>query len=102
MIVAALALLAGGLLAPGEPELPRGRVVDPVVSSSDSQQSYALYLPSGYTPEGFCAGAYHSLFPVLYAWTFGAQFPFADSEGQIKTTCPDGGKLTFKVRKIEE
>ena len=53
-------------------------------------------------PDGFCAGAYHSLFPVLYAWTFGAQFPFADAEGQVRTTCPDGGKLTFKVRKLEE
>jgi len=53
-------------------------------------------------PDGFCAGALHSLFPILYGWTFGANFPFADAEGQVKTTCPDGGKLTFKVKKLED
>ena len=53
-------------------------------------------------PDGFCAGAYHSLFPVLYACTFGAQFPFADAEGQVRTTCPDGGKMTFRVKKLSE
>ena len=52
-------------------------------------------------PDGFCAGAYHSLFPMLYALTFGAEFPFADAEGCVKTTCPDGGKLTFKVKKLD-
>ena len=31
-------------------------------------------------PDGFCAGALHSLFPILYGWTFGANFPFADAE----------------------
>ncbi len=51
-------------------------------------------------PDGFCAGAYHSLFPMLYALTFGAQFPFADSEGKVRTTCPDGGKLSFSVKKL--
>jgi uncharacterized repeat protein (TIGR04076 family) len=53
-------------------------------------------------PDGFCAGAYHSLFPILYGWTFGAQFPFADAEGSVRTTCPDGGKLTFKVRLVKD
>jgi len=53
-------------------------------------------------PDGFCAGAYHSLFPILYGWTFGAQFPFMDGTGHVRTTCPDGGKLTFRVRKLEE
>jgi len=53
-------------------------------------------------PDGFCAGAYHSLFPILYGWTFGAQFPFMDGTGHVRTTCPDGGKLTFRVRKLKE
>ena len=52
-------------------------------------------------PDGFCAGAYHSLFPVLYAWTFGTEFPFMDKEGYVRTTCPDGGKLTFKLKRQE-
>ena len=33
------------------PELPRGRVIDRVVCAGDPSRSYALYLPSTYTPE---------------------------------------------------
>ncbi len=53
-------------------------------------------------PEHFCGGAYHQLFPVMYAWTFGAQFPFMDKEGWVRTTCPDGGKLVFKTKAVWE
>ena len=31
-------------------ELPAGRIIDTVTSSADATQSYALYLPSNYTP----------------------------------------------------
>lgn len=31
--------------------LPRGEVVDPVICDTDPSKSYALYLPSNYTPE---------------------------------------------------
>jgi len=38
--------------------LPRGRLIERVVSRDDATQSYALYLPSAYTPE--------KSWPVLY------------------------------------
>lgn len=41
-------------------ELPRGQVIPKIVSQSDTQKSYALYLPSYYTPE--------KKFPVIYAF----------------------------------
>jgi dienelactone hydrolase len=41
-------------------ELPRGQVIERVACKADPQQSYALYLPSGYTPE--------KKWPMLYAF----------------------------------
>lgn len=41
-------------------ELPRGQVIESVACKADPQQSYALYLPSGYTPE--------KKWPMLYAF----------------------------------
>ncbi|HBB89155.1 MAG TPA: hypothetical protein DC047_16230 [Blastocatellia bacterium] len=41
-------------------ELPRGQVIESVTTKADPQQSYALYLPSGYTPE--------KKWPMLYAF----------------------------------
>jgi len=38
------------LLSLAAADLPLGRVVDPVAASGNSAQSYALYLPSSYTP----------------------------------------------------
>ena len=32
-------------------DLPRGRIVDDVRCAADSAQGYALYLPSGYSPD---------------------------------------------------
>lgn len=51
-----LALAAGFL--PAE-ELPRGRLIERIVTSADPDQSYAIYLPSGYSPE--------RKWPILYA-----------------------------------
>ncbi|MEP6742067.1 MAG: hypothetical protein ABJB61_06165 [bacterium] len=62
--LAALALLL--LVAPAHgfasqpDELPRGEVVDSVACKADPQQSYALYLPSHYTPD--------RKWPMLYAF----------------------------------
>lgn len=36
--------------APAASDLPRGKVVEKVVCAANPQESYALYLPSGYTP----------------------------------------------------
>jgi dienelactone hydrolase len=41
-------------------ELPRGEVIESVACKADPQQSYALYLPSRYTPE--------KKWPMLYAF----------------------------------
>lgn len=43
-----------------EARLPRGEIVPSVVSRTDPSQSYALYLPSSYTPE--------RRWPILYAF----------------------------------
>jgi predicted esterase len=41
-------------------ELPRGRLVEEVSTTADATQTYALYLPSNYTPE--------KRWPILYAF----------------------------------
>jgi predicted esterase len=46
-------------------EIPRGEIVESVVCSNDPSQSYALYLPSNYTPD--------RKWPVLYAFDPGAR-----------------------------
>lgn len=48
-------------------------------------------------PRYFCLGLAHALFPVVYALSFGAQFSFRDNQRSLLVTCPDGGKLEFKV-----
>jgi len=53
-------------------------------------------------PKDFCAGILHSVFPCLYALTFGANFPFRDNQRSIETFCPDGGKMAFKVEVLDE
>jgi predicted esterase len=44
--------------APAASDLPRGKVVEKVVCAANPQESYALYLPSGYTPD--------RAWPILY------------------------------------
>src|SRR6267143_2302869 len=44
---------------------PRGEIVESVACKSDLQQSYALYLPSQYTPD--------KKWPMLYAFDPGAR-----------------------------
>jgi dienelactone hydrolase len=46
-------------------ELPLGQVIESVACKADPQQSYALYLPSGYTPA--------KKWPMLYAFDPGAR-----------------------------
>ncbi|HEX3280161.1 MAG TPA: dienelactone hydrolase family protein [Pyrinomonadaceae bacterium] len=46
-------------------ELPRGQVIESVACKADPQQTYALYLPSGYSRE--------KKWPILYAWDAGAR-----------------------------
>ena len=53
-------------------------------------------------PQDFCQGAMHSIFPAIYALTFGAEFPFMDNVWSLKTTCPDGKKVEFLCEKLDE
>lgn len=53
-------------------------------------------------PKHFCQGAMHSLFPCMYALSFGAKFPFMPNQRSILTTCPDGGKMEMKVEILDK
>ena len=53
-------------------------------------------------PKHFCLGLGHVLFPVIYALSFGAKFPFRDNQRSLSVTCPDGGKLEFKVEVLDK
>lgn len=44
----------------GQSEFPTGQIIEKVVCRNDTQQSYALYLPSGYRPDKH--------WPILYAF----------------------------------
>jgi predicted esterase len=46
-------------------ELPTGQTIDKVICAADATQSYALYLPSKYTPD--------KKWPILYAFDPGAR-----------------------------
>lgn len=53
-------------------------------------------------PKYFCLGLAHVLFPVVYALSFGAKFPFRDNQRSLSVTCPDGGKLEFKAEVLDK
>lgn len=53
-------------------------------------------------PKYFCLGLAHALFPVIYALSFGAKFPFRDNQRSLLVTCPDGGKLEFKAEVLDK
>ncbi len=53
-------------------------------------------------PKFFCLGLAHALFPVVYALSFGAKFPFRDNQRSLLITCPDGGKLEFKAEILDK
>lgn len=53
-------------------------------------------------PKHFCSGLVKSAFPCMYALTFGAQFKFMDNTKSITATCPDNGKLSFKIEVLDD
>lgn len=52
-------------------------------------------------PQYFCLGLAHVLFPIVYGLSWGACFPFMDNQRSLLVTCPDGGKLEFKVEILD-
>jgi uncharacterized repeat protein (TIGR04076 family) len=55
-----------------------------------------------HAPKHFCLGLAHVLFPIIYALSFGAKFGFRDNQRSLLVTCPDGGKLEFKVEILDK
>jgi len=55
-----------------------------------------------HAPKHFCLGLAHALFPVIYALSFSACFPFRDNQRSLLVTCPDGGKLEFKAEILDK
>lgn len=53
-------------------------------------------------PKHFCSGLIKSAFPCLYALTFGSEFGFMENTKSITTTCPDNGKLSFKIETLDD
>jgi len=73
-----------GLASLGGADLPRGRVVDPVVVGGDATQSYALYLPSSYKPD--------RAWPILYCLD-----PLARGRVPVERFAQAAGKAGFIV-----
>jgi uncharacterized repeat protein (TIGR04076 family) len=55
------------------------------------------------TPDGFCGGAYVTLFPIIVSLLSGARFDF-EEDPLCKTgmACPDNGHVVFKVRLVND
>jgi len=53
-------------------------------------------------PKDFCLGVLHSMFPCMYALTFGGEFPFMENMLSICTTCPDGKKVEFLLELVDQ
>jgi len=53
-----------------------------------------------HVPDDFCQGAGTVLFPVMYALSFGAEFPFNDNTRSMRTFCPDAGAVEFLTEVI--
>lgn len=64
-LVLLLSSMAHGALLKQQEEIVKGRIVEKVICKADAKQSYALYLPSSYTPEKRWA--------ILYAFSPDAQ-----------------------------
>jgi uncharacterized repeat protein (TIGR04076 family) len=55
-----------------------------------------------HAPKDFCLAIAHAAFPCMHALTFGGRFPAMSNTASICTTCPDGGKMAFKIELLNE
>jgi uncharacterized repeat protein (TIGR04076 family) len=55
-----------------------------------------------HAPKNFCLAVAHAAFPCMHALTFGGRFPFRENTASICTTCPDGGKMAFKIELLDD
>jgi uncharacterized repeat protein (TIGR04076 family) len=86
---------------------PKKMVIE--VVKSDGKCTYGYKVGDKWETEGlktipnFCGAAYHCAFPAFFALNFGSKFFFMPNPDSIDTvTCPDGGKIVFKVSRVEE
>jgi len=50
---------------------------------------------SGVMPAGFCAWAWHDIYPEVTGLRFGSNFPWIKKEGLIYSCCSDGARPVF-------
>lgn len=88
---------------------PRPKKMLVEVVKSDGRCAYGYKVGDKFEVEGLktianlCGAAYHTLFPALFALNFGARFFFMEDPMTIDTvTCPDSGKVVFKVSGTED
>ncbi|MBF0484327.1 MAG: TIGR04076 family protein [Candidatus Omnitrophica bacterium] len=55
-----------------------------------------------HAPEHFCLAITHAAFPAMHTLTFGGRFPFMENTASLVTTCPDGGKMAFKIELLDK
>lgn len=79
------------------------------VVKSDGTCTYGYKVGDRFEADGLktipnmCGAAYHTLFPALFALNFGAMFFFMEDPETLDTvTCPDGGKIVFKVTRMDD
>ena len=53
-------------------------------------------------PKHFCLGIAQTVFPVIYALTFGAQFDELENASSATAMCPDNGKMKFLAELLDE
>jgi len=70
---------------------------------SYSYQQGDKIICNGYdTPDGFCGGAYVTLFPIIVALSSGARFDFEKNPlSKTKMACPDNGNVIVRVTLLE-
>lgn len=59
-VVAVLAFAGSPVFGQQQPQIPQGEIIEKVTCIANPEQSYALFLPPGYTPE--------KKWPILYAF----------------------------------
>jgi uncharacterized repeat protein (TIGR04076 family) len=69
----------------------------PGYKKGDTFEFSGLQTPAG----GFCGGAYHAMFPILFLLQFGGHYPLSDVESEASISCPDRGKVQFHIRLVE-
>lgn len=56
---------------------------------------------SGAMPSGFCAWAWHDIYPVVTGLRFGGNYPWMTKDGMTYSCCTDGARpVFFKIERV--